>query len=132
MEGYMEQLFMQTNYAQVDKALLAKDIGDIKKTIGKPTQEDFQHLKKIELWGRLSALLGYATAWIFPLNLLSAFLISIGNISRWANVAHPVMHGAYDKVPGIPKRYTRKGFAVGWRRVIDWLDWIEPSAWDHE
>ncbi len=123
---------MQINYAQVDKAQLAKDIDDIKKTIGKPTQEDFQHLKKVELWGRLSAILGYATAWIFPFNLLSAFLISIGNISRWANVAHPVMHGAYDKVPGIPKRYTRKGFAVGWRRAIDWLDWIEPSAWDHE
>ncbi len=123
---------MQIKYAQVDKAQLAKDIDDIKKAIGKPTPEDFQHLKKVELWGRLSAFFGYATAWIFPFNLLSAFLISIGNISRWANVAHPVMHGAYDKVPGIPKRYTRKGFAVGWRRVIDWLDWIEPSAWDHE
>jgi len=119
---------MQVNYAQVDKNQLAKDIDNIKKTIGKPTGVDFQYLKKVEVWGRLSAFLGYATAWIIPFNLLSAFLISIGNISRWANVAHPVMHGAYDKVPNIPKRYTRKGFAVGWRRIIDWLDWIEPHA----
>jgi fatty acid desaturase len=123
---------MHIDYAQVDKYHLAKDIDNIKKSIGKPTWEDFSHLKKVEFWGRLSAIIGYATAWIFPLNLLSAFLISIGNISRWANVAHPVLHGAYDKVPGIPERYTRKGFAVGWRRAIDWLDWIEPAAWDHE
>ncbi|MEE9342723.1 MAG: fatty acid desaturase [Gammaproteobacteria bacterium] len=124
---------MQINYAQVDQKQLADDIDAIKKTIGDPTFEDFQHLKKVERWGRFSAFLGYSMAWIFPLNLLGAFLISIGNISRWANVAHPVLHGAYDKVPGIPKRYTSKGFARGaWRRVIDWLDWIEPAAWDYE
>lgn len=123
---------MQINYSQVNQSQLTKDIDNIKKTIGKPTPEDFQHLKKVEFWGRFSALLGYSMAWLFPLNILGAFLISIGNISRWANVAHPVMHGAYDKVPGIPKRYTRKGFAQGWRRAIDWLDWIEPTAWDHE
>lgn len=123
---------MQINYSQVDQGELAKDIDEIKKTIGRPTVEDFQHLKKVEFWGRFSAVLGYSIAWLFPFNILGAFLISIGNISRWANVAHPVMHGAYDKVPGIPKRYTRKGFARGWRRAIDWLDWIEPAAWDYE
>ena len=123
---------MQLNYSQVDQGQLTNDIDDIKKTIGKPTIEDFKHLKKVEFWGRFAAVLGYSMAWIFPLNILGALLISIGNISRWANVAHPVMHGAYDKVPGIPKRYTRKGFARGWRRAIDWLDWIEPAAWDHE
>ena len=123
---------MQIDYAQVDKKQLAKDIDEIKKTIGAPTIEDFHYLKKVEFWGRISALLGYSMAWIFPLNILGAFLISIGNVSRWANVAHPVMHGAYDKVPGIPERYTRKGFAKGWRRIFDWLDWIDPAAWDYE
>jgi len=123
---------MRINYSQIDQIQLAKDIDDIKKTIGQPTIEDFQYLKKVEFWGRFSAFIGYSMAWIFPFNILAAFLISIGNISRWANVAHPVLHGAYDKVPGIPKRYTRKGFARGWRRAIDWLDWIEPAAWDHE
>jgi fatty acid desaturase len=123
---------MQINYKQVDQKQLANDIDEIKKTIGKPTIEDFQHLKRVERWGRLSAILGYSVAWIFPLNILGAFLISLGNISRWANVAHPVLHGAYDKVPNIPKRYTRKGFAKGWRRMIDWMDWIVPAAWDYE
>jgi len=123
---------MQINYKQVDQKQLANDIDAIKKTIGKPTVEDFQHLKRVERWGRLFAILGYSVAWIFPLNILGAFLISLGNISRWANVAHPVLHGAYDKVPDIPKRYTRKGFAKGWRRIVDWMDWIVPAAWDYE
>ncbi len=123
---------MQIDYKKVDQKQLANDIDDIKKTIGKPTVEDFQHLKRVERWGRLSAILGYSIAWIFPLNILGAFLISLGNISRWANVAHPVLHGAYDKVPNIPKHYTRKGFAKGRRRIIDWMDWIVPAAWDYE
>jgi fatty acid desaturase len=123
---------MQINYRQVDQKQLAEDIDEIKKTIGKPTIEDFKHLKKVERWGRLSAILGYSMAWIFPFNLLGALLISIGNTSRWANVAHPVLHGAYDKVPGVPAHYTRKGFARGWRRIIDWIDWIDPAAWDLE
>jgi fatty acid desaturase len=123
---------MEINYTHVDHKQLANDVDEIKKHIGKPTIEDFHHLRKVELWGRLSAFIGYATAWIIPFNPLSAFLISIGNVSRWANVAHPVLHGAYDKVPGIPERYTRKGFAKGWRRIIDWLDWIDPAAWDLE
>ncbi len=124
---------MQINYTQVDQKQLAIDIDNIKKTIGKPTIEDFRHLKKVELWGRISALIGYAMAWIFPFNPLAALLISTGNVNRWANVAHPVLHGAYDKVPEIPYRYTSKGFANGWwRRLIDWMDWIDPKAWDRE
>lgn len=123
---------MQINYGQVDQKQLAIDIDKIKETIGNPTVEDFQHLKKVELVGRISAFLGYSVAWIFPLNILGAMLISLGNVTRWANVAHPVLHGAYDKVPNIPERYTRKGFAKGWRRMIDWLDWIHPPAWDYE
>ena len=80
---------MQIDYQQVNQQQLASDIDEIRNNIGTPTYEDFQHLKKVERWGRFSAFLGYAMAWIFPLNILGAFLISIGNISRWANVAHP-------------------------------------------
>ncbi len=123
---------MQLDYSQVDQQQLARDINAVKETIGKPTMEDLEHLKKVERWGRVIALCGYLTAWIFPLNILSALFISVGNVCRWANVAHPVLHGAYDKVPDVPARYTRKSFARGWRRVIDWLDWIEPKAWDYE
>ena len=123
---------MTIDYTDVDKKQLAKDIDNIRATIGKPTEEDFKHLKKMELWGRLCAWLGYATAWLLPFNPISALLISIANVGRWANVTHPILHKAYDNVPNIPKRYTSKSFAKGWRRIIDWLDWIDPKAWEVE
>jgi len=123
---------MQVDYSSVDRKQLASDIDALRKKVKSPTQDDFQHLKKVEWWGRICAIIGYATAWIFPFNPISAFFISTANMSRWANVTHPVMHGAYDKVPNIPKRYTRKVYARGWRRIVDWLDWIQPNAWDIE
>jgi len=123
---------MMVNYAAVDKKQLAEDINEVRANIGPPTVADFQHLKKMEMWGRLCALLGYATAWLFPFNPVSALLISTANVGRWANVTHPILHGAYDKVPGVPKRYTKKGYAKGWRRIVDWLDWIHPDAWSVE
>ncbi len=92
---------------------------------------DFRHLKKIERWGRWCTAAGYGTAWMLP-NPVSALLISLGNVNRWTNVAHPVLHRGYDKIPGIPARYTSKGFAKGFRRWLDWADWMDPAAWDHE
>ncbi|MDO9236385.1 MAG: fatty acid desaturase [Aquabacterium sp.] len=94
-------------------------------------EADFKHLKKIERWGRFCTVIGYATAWLIP-NPVSAFLISLGNVNRWTNIAHPIMHKGYDKIDGIPDRYTSKGFAKGWRRLLDWGDWIYPAAWDNE
>ncbi|MDT8426073.1 MAG: hypothetical protein RQ733_08880 [Methyloprofundus sp.] len=32
----------------------------------------------------------------------------------------------------IPENYTSKKFAVGWRRFIDWPDWIKPAGWHQE
>ena len=92
--------------------------------------EDFLHLLRIERLGRLGTVLGYATAWIIP-NPISAFLIGQGNATRWL-LMHQISHGCYDKVPGVPHRYTSKAFAQGWRRFIDWFDWILPSAWAYE
>ena len=137
-----------TDYRDVDQKQLQIDIDEIKKTIGATTEEDFQHLLKLERWGRGSTLSGFAlillviylnyapydihslTFW--GLGLIGSFLIGVGNVARWANVTHPILHGAYDKVPNIPARYTKDGFAAGNRRWIDWLDWIKPDAWAFE
>ena len=91
---------------------------------------DITHLKRIERYGRIATLLGYATAWIIP-NPLSAFLLSLGQFTRWL-LAHHILHRGYDRVPGIPRRYTSQVFARGWRRYVDWFDWLLPEAWDHE
>ncbi len=136
-----------TAYQDVDKEQLQIDIDNIKITLGTPSQEDFQHLLKLERWGRGATIFGYliivAIAFLNMqyevgllvtslLVILSAILISTGNVSRWANVTHPILHGAYDKVPNIPKRYTSKHYASGKRRYLDWLDWIKPDAWAYE
>ncbi len=134
-------------YEDVDKEQLEKDINAIKETMGAVGEEDFQHLLKLEKWGRMFTFSGYGiilllsimglggelSAIVFwPLAILAALLISTGNVARWADVVHPILHGAYDKVPNIPERYTKKYFAKGARRYVDWLDWIKPQAWEYE
>ena len=134
-------------YEDVDQDQLQKDIDEIKKTI-KVGEKDFQHLLKLERWGKMATYGGFALVaivvildslntgissfdfWFF--GILGSVLIGIGNVARWANVTHPILHGAYDKVENIPFRYTKKGFAAGNRRWIDWLDWIKPDAWAYE
>jgi fatty acid desaturase len=132
-----------TDYKDVDQEKLQKDIDQIKKDIGDPTWEDFQHLLKLERWGRISAGVGYFiialvsfldftgfSFWL--LAIAAATLIAVGNVGRWANVTHPILHGSYDKVPNIPFKYTKAGYARGKNRYIHWLDWITPEAWEFE
>jgi len=135
-------------YEEIDKEALERDIEAIKETMPPVGEEDFHHLLKLERWGKrytysgifLLLLLSILEAFLAGLSscvfwffaLISAGLISIGNVSRWANTTHPILHGGYEKVPNIPKRYTKKYFAKGARRYIDWLDWIKPDAWSYE
>jgi len=136
-----------TAYDKVNKEALEKDIDDIKEHMEPVSEADFQHLLKMERWGRFATFSGYGlilllvlldlftslpTVVYVVLFIVSAILISTGNVSRWANVTHPILHGAYDKVPNVPARYTKKHFAKGPRRFIDWLDWIKPDAWAYE
>ncbi|HSK13531.1 MAG TPA: fatty acid desaturase [Phnomibacter sp.] len=93
--------------------------------------EDIRHLRKVEWLGRLSGLLGLATAWIFP-NPISAWLISQYRFTCWTMLAHHILHRGYNAVPGIAGRHTSRGFAKGLRRWLDWPDWIWPPAWELE
>ncbi len=92
--------------------------------------EDLAHLEKIERWGRTATAVGALTCWIAP-NPFSAAALSLGRSTRWL-LMHHVGHRGYDRVPGTPERLTSKAFATGWRRFIDWPDWIEPEAWKYE
>lgn len=93
--------------------------------------EDLAHLKRVSLTGRVATLIGWATAWIAP-NPVSVVAMSLGIVVRWTMIAHHVTHRGYDKIPDVPKRFTSKHFARGWRRLIDWMDVIDPEAWRHE
>jgi fatty acid desaturase len=135
-------------YEDIDKEQLQKDIEEAKEKIGTPNQEDFEHLLKMERWGRWFTFSGYflialislaelvlhglPSILFWSLAILSAIFISTGNVARWSNVTHPILHGAYDKVPNVPEKYTKKYFAKGSRRHLDWLDWITPDAWSYE
>lgn len=94
------------------------------------SRRDFEHLRRIERRGRWCRALGLATAWIRP-NPASAALVSMAQSTRWL-ILHHVSHKAYDRIDGIPDRYTSAGFAAGGRRFVDWFDWIEPDHWAYE
>ena len=116
----------------MDAEAFRKDLDELYRSLKDATgAEDYRHLRKMERWGRTCSALGYATAWIAP-NPVSVALLSTGTFARWTIVAHHVLHKAYDRIPGVPRRHTSTGFARGWRRVIDWLDWIHPAAWEYE
>jgi len=92
--------------------------------------DDLRHLRRIERWGRVATAVGLATAPIAP-NPLSAVALALGRATRWL-LMHHIGHRGYDKVPAIPARYTARVFARGWRRLVDWIDWMLPEAWIYE
>jgi fatty acid desaturase len=92
-------------------------------------EEDIRHLRRTELYGRVATAIGLATAWV-P-NPLSMAALALGRGTNWL-LMHHVGHCGYDRVPGIPERFTSRVFAVGWRRFVDWPDWMLPEAWKYE
>jgi fatty acid desaturase len=92
--------------------------------------EDLTHLEKVVGWGRAATVIGHATAWMGP-NPVAILGLALGRSTRWI-LMHHVGHKGYDKVPGVPARFTSKVFARGKRRFLDWPDWMLPDAWIHE
>jgi fatty acid desaturase len=120
------------SYQSVDREQLAKDITEIhQQTLANIGPDDYSHLKKMERWGKVCTAIGYGTAWIFP-NPVSALFISLGSFTRWTQVAHPIVHKGYDKLPQVDENHTSKKFAQGWRRFVDWPDWMTLAGWHHE
>ena len=120
------------SYKSVDRKQLAKDINEIHQhALANTGVDDFTHLTRMERWGKLCSILGYGTAWIFP-NPISALLISQGNFTRWTQVAHPIIHRAYDKMDCADLNHTSKHFGKGWRRFLDWPDWMTLGGWHYE
>ncbi len=94
-------------------------------------EADLRHLRRIERIGRVAAVIGVATAWIAP-NPLSIVALSFARFVRWTGVAHPVIHKGYEGLDATPHARTSAGFSKGWRRLVDWFDWIDPAAWQEE
>lgn len=119
------------DFASVDAAAFARDLQALRRELDADLGDaDIAHLRKLERWGRTCTAVGLATAGFFP-NPLSAAALALGRSTRWV-LMHHIGHRGYDRVPGIPARYTSKVFARGRRRLLDWSDWLTPEAWVYE
>ncbi|MEM6925653.1 MAG: fatty acid desaturase [Myxococcota bacterium] len=115
-----------------DAAAFAADLDALRKRARDSlSSDDLAHRARVAWWARIATLGGLATAWLAP-NPLAIVLLSTGLFARWAMIAHHTLHRGYDHVPGAKPHQTSRGFAKGWRRFVDWLDWIDPAAWAHE
>lgn len=118
-------------FEDVDMDAFRKDIDALRAEIDASLgQEDIDHLISMERIGKIATAIGLATCWIAP-NPLSALGLGLGRSTRWM-LMHHVGHRGYDKVPGVPEKYTSKVFARGSRRFLDWADWMVPEAWIYE
>lgn len=117
----------------IDLSAFARDVDALRAELEAGLGErDLAHFRKMERWGKLASTLGYATAWIAP-NPVSSLLLALGSSARWTIVMHHVSHKGLDAVPGAPERLRSKVFARGLRRrLVDWLDWVDPEAWAYE
>jgi hypothetical protein len=70
MSRLESQSHQYTRYEDIDKEQLQKDIEEAKATIGEATQEDFEHLLKMERWGRMFTFSGYFLIAIISLDEL--------------------------------------------------------------
>jgi fatty acid desaturase len=88
---------------------------------------DLAHLRRVAAAGRALTALGVLAAAFGP-NPIAVVALSLGRFARWTMVGHHVAHRGYDRVGGPAGR----AFGEGWRRAVDWFDWLVPAAWKHE
>ena len=93
--------------------------------------DDVAHMVRVNRIQRALALVGLAAA-PWGINPIAIVALSLASFVRWAVVAHHVVHGGYDRVEGRKDWMASKTFARGWRRVVDWMDWIHPESWHLE
>jgi len=93
--------------------------------------EDVAHLNKIVAWRNAAAAIGLATLWTTP-NPITILALSTWTYASWTMIAHHTCHGGYNRVDA--GKFNSRGFALGTvkQRVMDWLDWMAPEAWNVE
>ena len=62
-----------TDYKDIDKEQLQKDIDDIKSKVGPVTWEDFDFLMKMQKWGRISLTTGILLLLVIVFNDFNIF-----------------------------------------------------------
>jgi len=97
--------------------------------------DDTNHLRKIIKWRNLAAFAGIATMWMKP-NIFTVAALSTWTYASWTLIAHHTCHGGYNRLagPANANKFHSRKFAIGSvkQRMKDWLDWIQPEAWNVE
>lgn len=117
--------------ANLDYDAFAKDVSALGKELRSQTgTDDVEHLNKIVGWRNIAALVGLATVWTVP-NPITIVALSTWTYSSWAMIAHHTCHGGYNRVDA--GKFQSRRFALGLvNRFVDWLDWMQPEAWNVE
>lgn len=117
--------------ANLDYEAFGKDVAELGKQLLSETGDaDVKHLQKIVKWRNVAAILGLATCWTTP-NPLTIIALSTWTYASWTMIAHHTCHGGYNRVDA--GRYNSRRFGLGLiNRCIDWLDWMQPEAWNLE
>src|ERR1051325_8906620 len=84
--------------------------------------DDVRFIRRMENAGRLCTVIGFATAW-YIFNPIAVVLIAIGQLARWG-IAHHILHRAFEGIEGVPNRFKASHFGKGWRRLVDWNEWM--------
>jgi fatty acid desaturase len=116
----------------LDLDAFAADLEAVRKDIAADRgASDLRHFRKLTRWSQACTALGWATAWIAP-NPLSILALSLGNVSRWTILGHHLCHRGLDGIDGVPPTWHSKRFGRGWRRPLQWLDWMPADSWHEE
>lgn len=117
--------------ANLDYGAFRKDVSDLGKELLKETGDaDVEHLNKIVEWRNIAAIVGLSSIWMGP-NPITIAALSTWTYASWTMIAHHTCHGGYNRVDA--GRYNSRDFALGFvNRFVDWLDWMQPEAWNIE
>jgi len=117
--------------AKLDFDSFGRDVTALGKELLQETGDaDVKHLEKIVNWRNIAALIGLSTCWMSP-NPITIAALSTWTYASWTMIAHHTCHGGYNRVEA--GRFHSRGFGLGLtNRLVDWLDWIMPEAWNLE
>lgn len=94
------------------------------------SNKDYLHMRYISAFGTTLFWLGLISCF-FEHWIIGGLCLSQHLLVKWL-LMHHIGHGGYNRIKNIPKRFHSSYYAQGYRRYLDWFDWIRADAWNYE